>query len=150
MSTDKSKGASGYDVGYGKPPLATRFKKGQSGNPQGRPAGSRNFATTIQRALRESITVTENGRQKRISKLDAAIKQWVNRAVRGDARAMQQLLALAPLLDAEGSQPVGALGASVDQDVVAGILKRLASSVSVSDAGGASMATAQSNEGERS
>ena len=27
----------GYEVGYGKPPKATRFKKGQSGNPKGRP-----------------------------------------------------------------------------------------------------------------
>ena len=52
MSNDKdSKGDSlpeqdeAYAVGWGKPPRHTRFKKGQSGNPKGRPPGSKNMNT---------------------------------------------------------------------------------------------------------
>lgn len=34
--------ANTYEVGYGKPPLASRFKPGRSGNPRGRPRGAKN------------------------------------------------------------------------------------------------------------
>jgi hypothetical protein len=40
-----------YEVGYGKPPRETRFAKGQSGNPRGRPSGAKNFATLLREAL---------------------------------------------------------------------------------------------------
>jgi len=60
-------------VGYGRPPVATRFRKGVSGNPRGRPKGSRNFATIVAATLGERLTITENGRRKRITKLEAAV-----------------------------------------------------------------------------
>jgi hypothetical protein len=50
-----------YEVGYGKPPRHTRFAKGQSGNPRGRPRGAKNFNTLLEEALDEPVTVTENG-----------------------------------------------------------------------------------------
>jgi hypothetical protein len=43
-----------YNVGYGKPPVQTRFRKGQSGNPKGRGKGSRNFATVFMAAMSQS------------------------------------------------------------------------------------------------
>jgi len=55
-----------YKVGYKKPPLHTRFRKGQSGNPRGRPRGSKNFSTLLADALNEPVVVTEDGRRRKI------------------------------------------------------------------------------------
>jgi hypothetical protein len=114
-----------YDVGFGKPPAASQFKPGQSGNPKDRPKGALNLATTIRKSLRERITVVENGKRRQISKLEAAITQLVNRAVKGDARAIQQLLGLAPLFDSDTGPASSLSGSDVDRGVMAGILKRL-------------------------
>jgi hypothetical protein len=81
-------------VGYGKPPEATRFKPGQSGNPRGRPKGSRNLATDLAAELGEQITVREAGRPRRISKQRALIKSLMAKGLQGDVRATAALLAL--------------------------------------------------------
>ena len=81
-----------YTVGFGKPPRRTRFKKGRSGNPKGRPRGSRTSLTLLQQALSELVVVTENGQRKQITKGEAMLKQLVNKAASGDPRAMQMLL----------------------------------------------------------
>src|SRR5215472_11913978 len=81
-----------YEVGYGKPPRSTRFKKGQSGNPRGRPSGSKNLSTLLSETLNEPVIVTENGRRRKISKRQAIIKQLVNQSANGDWRAAKFLL----------------------------------------------------------
>jgi hypothetical protein len=81
-------------VGYGRPPRATRFKPGQSGNPRGRPKGSKGLASVLSRALAEKVTVTENGRRRKITKLEAMTKQLVNKAAGADLAAMKLLVAL--------------------------------------------------------
>lgn len=113
-----------YAVGYGKPPEHSRFQPGQSGNPKGRPKGSLNLATAVNRALREKVVITENGRRKSMTKLDVAVKGLVNRAVKGDARAMQQLLGLGSLV---GMEPIGATPAldANDAAVMASLVQRL-------------------------
>ncbi len=50
-------GSAAYEVGFGKPPKATQFRKGESGNPRGRPKGRRNLATELHAALNETVTV---------------------------------------------------------------------------------------------
>lgn len=81
-----------YRVGYGKPPVETRFKRGQSGNPRGRPPGAKNLASLLNEALNELVLVAENGERKRISKRKAAFKQLVNEAAKGNWRALKLLI----------------------------------------------------------
>ena len=81
-----------YEVGYGKPPHHTRFKKGQSGNPGGRPKGSKNLPTLLSEALNEPVVVAENGRRRKITMRQAIIKQLVKRSATADLRAMKILL----------------------------------------------------------
>jgi hypothetical protein len=81
-----------YEVGYGKPPRYTQFKKGQSGNPQGRPKGSKNLTTLLGEALNEPVIVAENGGRRKITMRQAIIKQLVKRSATADLRAMKILL----------------------------------------------------------
>jgi hypothetical protein len=81
-----------YEVGYGKPPCHTRFVKGQSGNPRGRPPGSKNFTTLLREALNEPVIVTDNGGRRKVTKRQAIITQLVNRSAAADFRAIKILL----------------------------------------------------------
>jgi len=92
-----------YEVGYGKPPIETRFREGQSGNPTGRPKGKLNLATVLAQALLTKVVVNEGGRRQKISKFAVSVTQLVNKAAGGDLRAMQILLDLLPLLDSSGT-----------------------------------------------
>jgi Family of unknown function (DUF5681) len=96
------------EVGYGKPPLATRFRKGQSGNPRGRPRGSRNLTSLIEEALAKPVAIKENGRRRKASKLQAIVKQLVDKAAQGDHRSIQLLMAFMErqqVLSKEGKPP---------------------------------------------
>jgi hypothetical protein len=81
-----------YSIGYKRPPKATQFKKGQSGNPQGRPKGSNNFLTMLEQELGQSIVVNENGKKKTISRMQAMVKRMVSGALQGETRAMLTLV----------------------------------------------------------
>jgi len=81
-----------YEVGYGKPPCHTRLVKGQSGNPRGRPPGSKNLSTLLSEALNETVIVTENGGRRKVTKRQAIITQLVNRSATADFRAIKILL----------------------------------------------------------
>jgi hypothetical protein len=113
---------SNYEVGFGKPPKGTRFKKGCSGNPNGRPKGSRNLATDLAAELEEKITIREDGKQRRVSKQRGWIKSLMAKALQGNVRASIALLALYGRLLAE---PVEEQGAPVD-DAELQVLRRFA------------------------
>src|SRR5260370_28201545 len=76
------------NVGYGKPPKGTRFRRGQSGNPKGRPKGRKNIASVIREYLHDRVRVTgANGSSYYISKIEAVMAQLTNKAALGDMRA---------------------------------------------------------------
>ncbi len=84
-----------YEVGYKKPPKHSRFKKGLSGNPCGRPKGAKNLKTILEAELSETIVVREGDRQKKISKLEGVVKALLAKALKGDPRGMDLVLRLA-------------------------------------------------------
>lgn len=79
-------------VGFGHPPHHAQFKKGHSGNPKGRPKGSKNVSTYIDEELKRIVTVTENGKRKKIPKAKALAKRVVNGAVAGETKMVPMLL----------------------------------------------------------
>ena len=114
-----------YRVGYGSPPLHTRFKKGECANPRGRPKGSLSVQTTLQRAAREKVTVTENGRHKTITKLDAAAKQLFNQAASGNARAIALVMELSDRFTRAETPTSHVDDRSIDAAVLAALKNRL-------------------------
>ena len=109
-----------YVVGYGKPPVHSRFQKGRSGNPKGRPRGRRNMSTLLSAALNGWVTVVENGRRKEITKREAIVTQLVNRSATADWRAIKILLDL--VRDIEGqtepASPETSAFSEADQKVI--------------------------------
>lgn len=80
-----------YEVGYGKPPKASQFKKGVSGNPRGREKRTSDLLSALLRILRQSITIEEGRTKRKVSKLQAIVIRLVNRAVGGDLQAIKVL-----------------------------------------------------------
>ena len=123
-----------YEVGYRKPPRHTRFNKGQSGNPKGRPGGAKNLSTLLSEALNEPVIVAENGGRRTISKRQAISKQLVNQSAKGDWRATKLLLDIQ--LDIEHrSEPQTAESSfgSADDKVIEQLKARLRRNKPVSD-----------------
>ena len=118
---------SAYAVGYGKPPRHSRFEPGQSGNPRGRPPGSKNLSSLLKKALDEPVIVVENNRRRRIAKREAIVKQFVNQSAKGDLKATQLLLSI--LRDLESRAEPGSADADkiteAHQQIIARIKARL-------------------------
>jgi hypothetical protein len=122
---DFEPGVANERVGYGRPPMTTRFRPSQSGDPRGRPKGARNLSTIVAAAWSERVAINENGRHRRITKLEAAVKQLVNRAASGEARATQLLLALVQANEARPAQQDGSRLGDADAIVMAKLARRL-------------------------
>ena len=118
-----------YAVGYGKPPRHSGFQKGRSGNPKGRPKGSKNFATLLTEALDEKVQVTEDGKRRRIAKRELVIKQLVNKSAAADLRAIKQLTDIVQGIEwrtgAAHPPPSPQAFTAADQEVIAELRKRI-------------------------
>jgi hypothetical protein len=83
-----------YEVGYGRPPIESRFQPGQSGNPKGRQKRKRNLRTEVREALDKSIALREGDRTRKVTKQAALITTLVNSALKGDQKACSSLLSI--------------------------------------------------------
>ncbi len=95
----------GYQVGYGRPPIPTRFTKGQSGNPRGRPKGALSIITYIERLLEETHEIVEDGQRRKRNTKHILAAQWIRKAAKGEIKAMQMLLNLAKDKQSEAGAP---------------------------------------------
>lgn len=96
MSNPKQK-ANGDKVGYGNPPKATQFKKGQSGNPKGRPKkANRSNQTILMDILEQQISTGLSGQKKKMQIREAIIRARVQKALKGDLRAQELIFAEMP------------------------------------------------------
>ncbi len=80
-------------IGYGRPPLHSRFKPGESGNPRGRPKGTASFKSDLLEELSETIAVREGGSEVRITKRRAIVNQLVAASI-GNPKAATALINL--------------------------------------------------------
>lgn len=119
-----------YEVGYGKPPKATRFKPGQSGNPRGRPRGQPNLVTDLLKELAEQIRISESGRERTVSKQRAMVKALVAKSLKGEARAASILIGLltrlAEVEPASAAKDIPAATAEADRAIIEAFLRKSA------------------------
>lgn len=78
-------------VGYGKPPSASRFRKGQSGNPRGRPK-NRSREIPYDAVLGQMVTIREEGRERRVTAAEAFLLQLTQKGLAGDSAAARSSL----------------------------------------------------------
>lgn len=85
---------SGYDVGYKKPPLESRFRPGRSGNPKGRPRGAKGLKTMVRETLTQKVSVRTGAGDKRMSRMEAMMHKAIELAMKGNVRALLQVFSL--------------------------------------------------------
>lgn len=96
-----------HKVGYGKPPVHSQFKPGQSGNPKGRPAGSKNRFLTkgtenalvqrVDKFLSAEITIKENGKTRKVSHIEASLKATLANALKGRVGSQKLMYEMAQM-----------------------------------------------------
>ena len=130
---DVSSGMAGkgqYQVGYGRPPTHARFKPGESGNPNGRPAGRPNAKTTVARVINEKVAVREGQKTRNMTKLEALVQAHAMKAMKGDARSASIVIGLVIRMGLLGEQEDETLAALPQEDaaIVNDFLRRSAGS----------------------
>jgi hypothetical protein len=117
-------------VGYRKPPKGTRFTKGKSGNPKGRPKGVKNLKTYLSEELNEVVTVHEGAKVLKMTKGRALIKTLLARSLKGDARAAREIIVMDRALNPSEEQESDATLGSDDVEIVETFLKNWTSAQS--------------------
>lgn len=83
-----------YAVGYCRPPKHSQFKPGQSGNPRGRPKAAKGLNTIVRETLTQKVAVRTASGEKRISRIEAVLQKTVEQAMKGNPRALAELIKL--------------------------------------------------------
>ena len=124
----RSAPVNGYAVGYGKPPQDSQFRPGQSGNPAGRSKGVRNLATDVRRALKLPVKVRAGGRSRQMSTQAGMLMMLRDKALNGDARALDRLLELANRFNNEPAPEVAQTLSDDDREILAAYAAEIAAS----------------------
>ena len=93
-----------YEIGYGKPPKSGQFQKGASGNPSGRPKKPTDLHSTLLREGNSEVPINENGRPKRVKKIDLVVKQVWHKAAAGNIQAQRLLFKLLELAEGKAAE----------------------------------------------
>lgn len=100
MSKDE-KGADGdYEVGYGKTPKHTRYKKGQSGNPEGRPKKSKTLSTEVAEILNGPMTVQKAGVPQKMGAFEVGVRRLVQKGQ--NEKDLNAIIAFLKLCESHG------------------------------------------------
>lgn len=128
MSTHDDDKDGDNEVGYCRPPRRTQFKKGQSGNPRGRPRAAKSVGDIIEEVYFREITITENGKRRKVPLMKVILQQLGNGAAKGDLRHMDRVLKLLPFLQAarEAALAPDGRGSHADPEADIAVLEALA------------------------
>lgn len=116
MSKRRKKSSGGYEVGYRKPPEHSRFKKGVSGNPRGRPHVPTTVTSIVERIVLRKVKATVDGRETSMSMIEASLLQLAKRAMAGDPKAIKFYLDLIDNDEIFGPPPIHFRVTYVDPD----------------------------------
>jgi uncharacterized protein DUF5681 len=112
-------------VGYKRPPKATQFQKGRSGNPKGRPKNTRNLKADLADELTSRISITVHGRAASVTKQKALVMALITRAIKGDTRAATVIVTLIrQLLEADAQFDDAMQPSPADLEIVEAFLRR--------------------------
>ena len=111
-----------YEVGYGKPPVSTRFQKGHKGHKAVGPKKPKSLSAQLDAILAEKMTVNENGKTQRMTKEDVFLRQLVNGAL---ARERQATSAILKFLDERQQRPGPEGTRATDEFLIAELQKML-------------------------
>ncbi|KJC36499.1 DUF5681 domain-containing protein [Bradyrhizobium sp. LTSP857] len=89
MSSLEHQGA----VGYGRPPVGSRFVKGRSGNPAGRPP-ARHLQLPYESVLGQTFTILDNGVERQATAIEVFLLKVAKRGLDGDTGASRTMLTL--------------------------------------------------------
>lgn len=115
-----------YAVGYGKPPSEARFQKGRSGNPKGRPKGSKNLATIVLKESRQKVRINGSRGTRTVTKAEATVMQVANKSIQGDLRAARDFIDLIGRSEESAISGTGSLQISeLDRQVIENLRRRM-------------------------
>jgi hypothetical protein len=109
-----------YEIGYGRPPVTSRFMPGKSGNPKGRRKGSVGVAALLRAIVSRRITVRNNGVEKKMTLFEATLTNIVNVAAQGDLKAATLVLNLLNNVADDPSRDIDMRGLTAEDDALLG------------------------------